>query len=321
MDANAVTLYGNQVYIKKSKDSGDNTVLIDTNTGKVTAGLIDAKTVVTNGLQAQTIDAKDATINNLNVANVKVSGTLRSEYKTISSGNELSEVDNVNILTTAAFVNHFSLSWENSMIGRTIRLANRTEDGCAINAPSGKYFLVNGENTSKLTIGALSCVIIHGYGEGGVFKLWVVENGYRYYSPLNAFVRTFPLKVLSTGLVVGTSSGASVENQCTAIGSISVSRISEGYYRMYLPTQWTSYFISMGYTSNLYKYLGVMLTGYGYALGHTSNPIKATIKEISWNASKTQIYLEVWTSDDDSVNDGSFQFLIYLMDNYNYLII
>ncbi len=287
---------------------------------KFIADLIDAKTVVTNGLQAQTIDAQDAKISNLNVTNVSVSGTIRSPYKAISAGNELSEVDNVNILTTYAFVNNFSLSWDDAMIGRTIRLSNRTSDRCVITAPSDKYFLVNGENATSLEISPQSCVIIHGYGESGAFKLWVVEGGYRYSDAFTGFVRTFPMKVLSMGFVLGGKTTTDMSSQCTAVGRVGVSRLDLGIYRLYLPTEWTSYFITRGYTSDLAQYLGVMLTGFGSSEGYSTAPIKATVKDISFNAGRTQIYLDVWTSDDDTVNDGSFQYLIYLMDNTSYVI-
>lgn len=62
VDAESVTLYGNQVHIKKNKTDANDTVLIDNETGKVSAGLIDADKVVAEGIRAKNLEAT-----NLNV--------------------------------------------------------------------------------------------------------------------------------------------------------------------------------------------------------------------------------------------------------------
>ena len=58
VDAESVTLYGNQVHIKKNKTDANDTVLIDNKTGKVSAGLIDADKVVANGIKTQELEAQ-----------------------------------------------------------------------------------------------------------------------------------------------------------------------------------------------------------------------------------------------------------------------
>ena len=67
VDAESVTLYGNQVHIKKNKTDADDTVLIDNETGKVSAGLIDADEVVAKGIRAK----------NLKATNLNVTGNSR----------------------------------------------------------------------------------------------------------------------------------------------------------------------------------------------------------------------------------------------------
>ncbi len=62
VDAESVTLYGNQVHIKKNKTDAKDTVLIDNETGKVSAGLINADEVVAKGIKTQELEAQ-----NLNV--------------------------------------------------------------------------------------------------------------------------------------------------------------------------------------------------------------------------------------------------------------
>lgn len=58
VDAESVTLYGNQVHIKKDKTDAKDTVLIDNETGKVSAGLIDADEVVAKGIKTQELEAQ-----------------------------------------------------------------------------------------------------------------------------------------------------------------------------------------------------------------------------------------------------------------------
>ena len=62
VNSESVTLYGSQVHIKKNKNDTNDTVLIDNETGKVSAGLIDADKVVAEGIQAKNLEAT-----NLNV--------------------------------------------------------------------------------------------------------------------------------------------------------------------------------------------------------------------------------------------------------------
>lgn len=62
VDSESVTLYGNQVHIKKNKTDANDTVLVDNETGKVSAGLIDADKVVAEGINTQTLEAKSLNV-------------------------------------------------------------------------------------------------------------------------------------------------------------------------------------------------------------------------------------------------------------------
>ena len=59
VNSESVTLYGSQVHIKKNKTDTNDTVLIDNNTGKVSAGLINAEKVVADGIATQNLEAKN----------------------------------------------------------------------------------------------------------------------------------------------------------------------------------------------------------------------------------------------------------------------
>lgn len=62
-----VTLYGNQIHVKKNKTDANDTVLIDNETGQVSAGLINADEVVAKGIKTQDLEAQ----------NLKVTGNSR----------------------------------------------------------------------------------------------------------------------------------------------------------------------------------------------------------------------------------------------------
>ena len=84
VDSESVTLYGNQVHIKKNKTDANDTVLIDNETGKVSAGLINAGKVVADGINTQTLEAKSLNVtgnSRLGIFQIKTSnGDERDNY-------------------------------------------------------------------------------------------------------------------------------------------------------------------------------------------------------------------------------------------------
>lgn len=324
LEAAGIIIGTNEVIIKgdKIKVLNGNDVAVIFEGGKLNAKLINAKNVVADGIQGNTIDAQNAEISNL-----VITGSMRSKYAEVKVGNELSAVDNINVGSDNAWINTFRLSWESKMIGRTIRISNGTASAASIAAPADKKFLIDGEELEALNIMPYSCVILHGYGQGESFIYWVVENRYKY--GLNSAsqggrfepIRTSPMPVLSRGCVMVTYSYGSWNldiNQNTPSGQIYISRIGTGLYRMWLPTQWSGYF-KKNSGLPLYNQILVMLTGYGSIYYNTTDdkasPSKATVKQIGWvDSSQSQAYVDVWVSDDNTPNDGSFAYAIYLMD-------
>lgn len=84
VDSGSVTLYGNQIHIKKSKTDTNDTVLIDNNTGKVSAGLINADEVVARGINTQELEAQHLNVignSRLGIFQIKTSnGDERDNY-------------------------------------------------------------------------------------------------------------------------------------------------------------------------------------------------------------------------------------------------
>ena len=84
VDSESVTLYGNQIHIKKNKTDTNDTVLIDNETGKVSAGLINADEVVAKGIETQELEARNLKVtgnSQLGIFQIKTSsGDGRDNY-------------------------------------------------------------------------------------------------------------------------------------------------------------------------------------------------------------------------------------------------
>lgn len=86
VDSESVTLYGSQVHIKKNKNDTNDTVLIDNNTGKVSAGLINAEKVVADGIKAQNLEATSLKVtgnSQLGIFQIKTSSSDERDNYTI----------------------------------------------------------------------------------------------------------------------------------------------------------------------------------------------------------------------------------------------
>ena len=79
-----VTLYGNQIHVKKNKTDANDTVLIDNETGQVSAGLINANKVVADGIKTQDLEAQNLNVtgnSRLGIFQIKTSnGDERDNY-------------------------------------------------------------------------------------------------------------------------------------------------------------------------------------------------------------------------------------------------
>lgn len=82
-----VTLYGNQIHVKKNKTDANDTVLIDNETGQVSAGLINAKKVVAEGIKTQALEAQNLNVtgnSRLGIFQIKTSGADERDQYTIA---------------------------------------------------------------------------------------------------------------------------------------------------------------------------------------------------------------------------------------------
>lgn len=228
---------------------------------------------------------------------VKISGSLRNPFTQAADSIDVDYSDNVVLLSSGGgWITAYSIPWDLGQSGRRICLVNYrwgstiSQGWAGISAPSGKYFFEDGISKSELQI-SREVIELMGYGDDETFFGWIVLRRVNMMTT-SRYGRN--LNVLAQGVVSGYSSGASISYKSFDDGSLSVSRLGEGRYRVNVPSNW-------GLIAGSYI---VMATGKGYPAGSSTAPIKATVVNLQ------STYFEVDTSDDESRNDGSFIFQI-----------
>ena len=207
------------------------------------------------------------------------------------------------ISETGGWEYNINFPWSTKCNGRKITLVNykwgnETPSGkFEIEAPTGKYFYEDGIQKDKLQF-SREVIELLGYGDNTTFFGWIVV-GRHDIATVSKYGRTF--KVLAMGEVTGTKSSASIKYHTFDGSTLSVKRSGTGIYKITHSSQW---FASVDDRM-------VILSGVGYVAGGDS-PVKATY--ISSGATAISVH----TSDDESRNDGSFQFLIANLSNWSY---
>lgn len=246
---------------------------------------------------------------------VIVEGAVSSPYTTVGSGFDLTRHDNAWLGGNNEWVNYFNLKWDVSQRGRTLHLSNYgtslpTTGVGKINAPSGKWFFDNGRKFSQLLVYPGTVVVLHGLGDENTFHGWLVEQRH---DPSHNRAGV-PFRAFAWGVATCSKTGdADFENYRTFDGSrLGISRMGAGWCRITMPYAW--YSVLQTYGSHWYHHFGVIATGYGYSEDGANEfcPIKASVKSMGLNGNTP--YVDIWLSDDDTANDGRFQFIFYNMD-------
>ena len=302
--------------------------------GKFNAKYIDAENIVVNGLQGKTIDAKKATITNLNVSNVKLTGTLRSPFTKANDSFDIGYSDNAAMpVEGGGWKTDYNLPWNVEQSGRRICLTNNLWDGktvfgtASINVPDkakeyGCRFYENGIAKTELCFSS-ELIELMAYGnisakndnepKSQYIYGWVVLNRVSLVPSRSKFGRQ--KKVLAYGKVEGTPTAAYIKYK-TFDGSqgIKVTRNFVGTYVIYIPDN--------GWFSDKDD-IFITLTGVGHCYDKNnvgSSPAKATVLNIAEVSSTYgggfNIAIEV--SDDETPNDGSFNFELSNFSDFDY---
>lgn len=325
-----VVLYGGNYYscIKSHTKTASNNPgsATDTNSGlwkladkfeMVATKILLAQYALVKNLGVEAIDMKDAngniifqakdgnvtcnsgTFTNGTFTNVKVIGSIRNPFNLANDSFDVDYSDNVAMLSSGgSWLDAYSMPWDVSQNGRRLTIVNykwgstMAQGQAAISAPNGKYFFEDGIQKSKLKV-SREIVEMIGYGTTTEFYGWIVLNRI---DLMTSQKYGHCLKALAFGTVSGgnSSSSTSITSNTFDGSKLTVSRQSEGLYRVSFPSTWFTY------TSNC----RVILTGRGVCYG-ASNPVKATMHSLGNG------HFDVVVSDDATRNDGSFDFIIY----------
>ena len=325
-----VVLYGDNYYscIKSHTKTADNNPgsTADTNSGLwkltdkleiVATKILLAQYALVKNLGVEAIDMKDSkdniifqakdgnvtcnsgTFTNGTFTNVKVIGSIRNPFNLANDSFDVDYSDNVAMLSSGGdWLDAYSMPWDVSQNGRRLTIVNykwgstMAQGQAAISAPSGKYFFEDGIQKRELKV-SREIVEMIGYGTTTEFYGWIVLNRI---DLMTSQKYGHCLKALAFGTVSGgnSNSNTSITSNTFDGSSLTVSRQSEGLYRVSFPIKWFTY------TSNC----RVILTGRGVCYG-ASSPVKATMHSLGNG------YFDVVVSDDATRNDGSFDFIIY----------
>lgn len=332
---NQVKLYGDKVQVLTRIDGTPDyeEAGMFTN-GKFNAKYIDAENIVVNGLQGKTIDAKKATITNLNVSNVKLTGTLRSPFTKANDSFDIGYSDNaVMPVEGGGWKTDYNLPWNVEQSGRRVCLTNNLWDGetvfgtVSIDVPDkakeyGCRFYENGIAKTELCFSS-ELIELMAYGnisaknenepKSQYIYGWVVLNRVSLVPSRSKFGRQ--KKVLAYGKVEGTPTAAYIKYK-TFDGSqdIRVTHNFVGTYVIYIPDN--------GWFSDKDD-IFITLTGVGHCYDKNnvgSSPAKATVLDITEVSSTYgggfNIAIEV--SDDETPNNGSFNFELSNFSDFDY---
>lgn len=243
-----------------------------------------------------TVTCKVGNFENVTVKG-KLTGSVRNPFVAAGDSFDTDYSDNVSMLSQGgSWLHAYSLPWDVNQSGRKITIVNSFWNGqsasgqASISAPSGKYFYENGVQKNELKL-SNEFVELIGFGTASTFYGWIVIAR-NYVKPVYKYGRN--LRALVTGRVTGSSSGASISYDAFDGSTLTVSRLDTGKYKINFPSGWF----------NQASHVFAILTGVGYSVGSSTCPIKATLVE------RTTTSITVVTSDDDTANDGSFDFLI-----------
>lgn len=328
--ANQVKLYGDKVQVLTRIDGTpeyeEAGMFVN---GKLNANLINAKNVVADGIQGNTIDAKKAIISNLIVKNVILTGSLRNPFAKISDSFTNPYTDNFVMMNEdGGYATVYNLPWNVEQSGRKIsiignlwnRKPNTTSGASVIEVPTeekkyGCRFYENGIAKTELYF-STELIELIAYGnisaktddkpESKYIYGWIVLNRIDL-MPNHKYGRQ--KKVLAYGTVTGTSSTAGIKYKAfDGSENLSVMRNGTGIYTISIPKD-NNWF---GGIDDIF----VSLTGIGYCYDGSNvgkSYSKATLLETSINL-RNEFCIKVGVSDDETANDGSFNFEI---SNYN----
>ena len=228
---------------------------------------------------------------------IKLSGSIRNPFENSTGTFNIDTNDNVIVLGNGnedSIEANYTLPWTTENNGRKITIANYkyltgiSTGSIVINAPENKYFFMNGQNLTSINISKFGFVELLGIGDSSNFFGWLVLHK-KYFKGIGTTMAAYAFG--SVTVVQGTNNIEAVMS-CWAYDdrNLELERIDVGRYKITVQNDWSDYFVVLTGVKGLYS-------GAPY--------VNACIVD------QQATYFEVNTHDDASLNDGSFNFVIY----------
>ena len=206
----------------------------------------------------------------------------------------------------------YELDWTTISSGRRMTIIG----AFSTTAPTGKYFYENGRKFRSFE-SSYECTELLGYGDKDTFYGWIIVSRTLFSTNYNFGRNVSPLAFGKVNGVAATPSfdiykfsnrNTESTNKVSSNYTMVVTRVGTevGKYYIYVPKSW---FVSA-------QYIFVDLIGVGTSEGAGTAPVKATLYDITSNAYVSGYpawRIEVWTSDDATLNNGNFFFRLYNM--------
>jgi len=246
---------------------------------------------------------------------VTISGGMRSPFIILNPNDAFSDKsDNIALVSASDGTTNYVLPWSASQSGRKIVIANTAWYGnlgrVTITAGSGSVFFEDGLTKQSITLGR-ECVELIGYIDRSAYwqsSGWIVLKRTSLDEQTGLYRTGREMKILAYGKFsyTGVGSPAYTLTYKTFDGTTfgSPTRNSTGSYTI----SWNNnnWFASV-------DEVFCMVTGVGNAYGR-ANGVYAQV------ASTTKTSVTIRTADDDTANDGSFNFVIMNLGQFDSLI-
>lgn len=291
MTAAGIVIGSDSVAIKAKQTSvidEKNNIIAMFSNGKLNANLINAKNVVADGIQGNTIDAKNATISNLRVKNVLLSGSMRNPFLRVFDSFTNPYADNIVMQNeNSTFQEIHNLPWNVEQSGRKLCIVgslwginkpNTFWGPSVIEVPKeeqgyGCRFYENGIAKTELQFSA-EVLELMAYGnvsaktdddpKSKYIYGWIVLNRIDLMSN-HQYGRQ--KKVLAYGKVTGTTGGVVIKYRTFDGSKMSVSRGDKGINILHIP-KWvydeSDIFVTLTNTSSYVSLGSIKATSDGF---------------------------------------------------------
>lgn len=291
MTAAGIVIGSDSVAIKAKQtsviDENNNTIAMFSN-GKLNANLINAKNVVADGIQGNTIDAKNATISNLRVKNVLLSGSMRNPFLRVFDSFTNPYADNIVMQNeNSTYEAVHNLPWNVEQSGRKLCIVGslwNIENPNTFWGPSiievpeeeqkyGCRFYENGIAKTELHFSA-EVLELMAYGNVSARTENNTKSHYLYgWIVLNRIDLMTnhqygrQKKVLAYGKVIGLTGGATIQYKTFDGSKMSVSREDKGLNILHIP-KWvydeSDIFVTLTNTSSYVSLGSIKATSDGF---------------------------------------------------------